>query len=95
LLSQTGKTDDFRLIWKGRTILHGSQEIPTFTEQNERYRQLIGENYEHTLSEGELRYLELLKYGMQDYWGMSVSMDLLIQIVLDISDVRKLRPTIT
>jgi aspartyl/asparaginyl-tRNA synthetase len=86
---------DFRLLYKGRTIFHGSQEISSFDKQIERYNRIYGDSYELQISEGERRYLELLRYGMPDYWGVALSVDLLTQITLNIVDVRDLRPTIT
>lgn len=86
--------EDFRLIWQGRTIFHGSQENNTANVQIERYKYLFGEDYRFHISPGEQTYLELLRYGFPNYWGFALSVDLLTQLSTDENDVRDLRPTI-
>ncbi|KKQ93306.1 MAG: hypothetical protein UT19_C0014G0010 [Candidatus Woesebacteria bacterium GW2011_GWB1_39_10b] len=90
-----GLSEDFRLIWEGKTIFHGSQEINNYPEQVAKYMSIWGNNFGQDLSEGEKRYLELLKYGMFPYWGLALSVDLLTQVVTGLDDVRDLRPTLT
>lgn len=85
---------DFRILWQGRTIIHGSLEINEYEEQVDRYLKLYGANYMAKISDGERTYLELLTYGIPPFAGFSISVDLLTQLLLGEENVNNLRPTI-
>lgn len=87
-----GIARDFHIVWDGRTIFHGSEEINQYSEQVKKYQRNHGNGYDLMLSSGERRYLEILRRGMPQYTGASISLDLLIQQVLGVPDVNKLFP---
>lgn len=86
--------EDFRLLWQGRTIFHGSNDINKYSEQRDRYIERNGHDFLDTLSEGEKRYLEVLRYGLPPFSGYSISVDLLTQLSIGEQNVNNLRPTI-
>ncbi|MBQ8250967.1 MAG: hypothetical protein IJY92_03540 [Alphaproteobacteria bacterium] len=86
---------DFALVWQGRTILKATEEITDYFVQRERYRKIYGENFNQKLSDGEKRYLSLLQYGIPPFVSITISVDLLSQMLLRIPNVNSLRPTVT
>lgn len=83
---------DYRLIWKGKTIFHLSEEISDYIEQENKIKYIYRDT--QNLSEGELIYLQTLKQGMHPFSGMSISLELLIQNLLDLENVSQVNPRI-